>query len=45
MMNRKKEMEEQLNFLKLPFMLEHYRNLAAEAANKNWGHQACVCGP
>jgi DNA replication protein DnaC len=39
MMNRKKEMEEQLSFLKLPFMLEQYRNLAAEAANKNWGHQ------
>ena len=39
MMNRKKEMEEQLGFLKLPFMLEQYRNLAAEAANKNWGHQ------
>ena len=39
MMNRKKEMEEQLSFLKLPFMLEQYRNLATEAANKNWGHQ------
>jgi DNA replication protein DnaC len=39
MMNSKKEMEEQLSFLKLPFMLEQYRNLAAEAANKNWGHQ------
>ena len=39
MMNRKKEMEEQLSFLKLPFMLEQYRTLAAEAANKNWGHQ------
>lgn len=38
-MNRKKEMEEQLSFLKLPFMLEQYRNLAAEAANKNWGYQ------
>ena len=35
MMNRKKEMEEQLGFLKLPFMLEQYRSLAAEAANKN----------
>jgi len=39
MMNSKKEMEEQLSFLKLPFMLEQYRNLAAEAANKNWGYQ------
>jgi len=39
MMNRKKEIEEQLGFLKLPFMLEQHRNLAAEAASKNWSHQ------
>jgi DNA replication protein DnaC len=39
MTNRKKEIEEQLGFLKLPFILEQYRNLAAEAASKNWSHQ------
>ena len=39
MMNRKKEIEEQLGFLKLPFILEQHRNLAAEAASKNWSHQ------
>jgi len=39
MMIRKKELEEQLSFLKLPFMLEQYRSLAAEAAKKNWAHQ------
>ena len=39
MMNRKKQIDEQLDFLKLPFMLEHYRNLAVKAAKKNWSHQ------
>lgn len=33
------QIEEQLIYLKLRFMLEHYQELAAESAKKNWSHQ------
>lgn len=39
MTNRPKHTEEQLNYLKLRFMMEQYKQLAAEAAKKNWSHQ------
>jgi DNA replication protein DnaC len=31
-------LQEQLRYLKLPFMAEHYQNTAAVAAHKQWSH-------
>ena len=31
-------LSEQLNYLKLPFIREHYQPLASEAAQAHWGH-------
>ena len=39
MMNKPKQTQKQLSYLKLRFMLEQYQQLAAEAAQKNWSHQ------
>ena len=34
-----RQTDEQLDYLKLRFMREHYQQLAAEAARKGWSHQ------
>lgn len=39
MMNKPKQTQKQLSYLKLRFMLEQYQQLAAEAAQKKWSHQ------
>jgi len=39
MVNRPKELDSQLEYLKLRFMQEQYKELAARAAKKQWSHQ------
>lgn len=39
MTNKPRRTEEQLDYLKLRFMREHYRELATEAAREGWSHQ------
>lgn len=42
MTNKSRQTNKQLDYLKLRFMREHYRELAAEAAHKGWSHQEYV---
>ena len=32
------QLEQHLKYLKLPFIRDHYQDLAAQAARKNWAH-------
>jgi len=36
--NENKQLDQHLTYLKLPFIRNHYQNLAAQAAVKNWTH-------
>lgn len=42
MTSKPRQTDEQLDYLKLRFMREHYRELATEAARKGWSHQEYV---